>query len=532
MSKILSLSKVLFLEQFKSAFAKVSPGKKARGIVLAVLLSALILFSIGSSYYTQHLMLETGGMGHYILFYAIVNVVIILLILFTLQIQNVFFEAKDFEFLASLPLKNYEIIVSKLLAQLINAYLISFLILAPSLYFLFLSFSANFLSILFLVLGFVLLPFFNFFVATILSYAVNFIAQFFNNPKRIRNLLSYIFMFGLVILIGFINFEVIGKVMETRTIPNILNYIFPTATQYFYAVTSSSYLSFLIFLGLNLVFMVLIVLLLSKTYFKVNKVKRNVKRKIKGEISFENKSVFKNLVKFEFKRFLSIPIYVFNTSLGAIVMALGALALPVAYFVFVRGSEFEILLLQKEFMLKAVFMVALGAGVGNCTTYASVSIEGQMYYFKKSLPITFEKQMLAKVAVNMLLLVPTLILLTILVPFLIMANLYIYEILLIFALAFVAQLFSAFVGLLANLLFIKLDWTSPTLLVKQSVPTFIYSIMLIISFVGIFSLMTTALSVMSIELFMLLVFLALCLISALLWLLIVTVGKKKYRKVG
>ena len=241
--------------------------------------------------------------------------------------------------------------------------------------------------------------------------------------------------------------------------------------------------------------------------------------------------MLKNLTRFEFKRFLSIPIYVFNTSLGAILMALATIVLPFVYLFWVKGTPYEMMIQQKEIMLYGGFVIALFSGL-NCTTYAAVSIDGQMHSFKKSLPISFEKNMIAKIFVNMLLFVPTFVLLLILLPFFISANVLYYEILLIFALAFATQIFIALFGLFANLLFIKLNWTNPTLLVKQSVPAFIYAMaMMLVLFAALGGIVEVS-KYMSIQTFMLILLGSFTLLSAIFWLLIATVGKKKYNKAG
>lgn len=532
MSKILSLSKVLFVEQFKTLFSKVSPGKKVKSIFLFVFLSALILFSIGSNYFTQHMVLNNSGMGHMVLFYGIINVVMILLILFTLQIQNVFFEAKDFEFLASLPLKNYQIIAGKLISQLANAYLISAFLFIPSLPFYFISAGFNLVSAMYLLVGFAFLPFFNFFIATLLSFFVNMIAKFSSNPKKVANILSYTFMVALAVGMGIINFVVLGDIAVTGQIPNVLKFLLPTTVSFFDAVVNLNALSFLFYVLVSVVLMALVVVMLSKTYFKVNKNKKSPVKKVKGSVSYKKQPVLKNMIWFEFKRFLSIPIYVFNTSIGAILMILASLALPFLYFfIFKTHPVFEFVMSQKDLVFIIGLVVALFASV-NCTTYASVSIEGKMHPFKKSLPISFEKNMLAKIAVNMILFIPTLIFLAVLTPFFVMAGLLFYEIILIYFVSFFAQLFVALSGLFANLLFINLNWTNPTLLVKQSVPAFIYAFILVAIMVGSFAIFQFSITFMPQNLFVLLLILAFVLLSALMWLLIVTVGKKKYNKVG
>ena len=100
-----------------------------------------------------------------------------------------------------------------------------------------------------------------------------------------------------------------------------------------------------------------------------------------------------------------------------------------------------------------------------CTTMASISLEGKNLWILKSLPVTPKAIYLSKIAVNLTIISPALFDAVIIG---IILNMGFLQTLLMLLVVIVCAVFISIYGLLVNLLLPNFNWTSETLVIKQS----------------------------------------------------------------
>jgi len=117
----------------------------------------------------------------------------------------------------------------------------------------------------------------------------------------------------------------------------------------------------------------------------------------------------------------------------------------------------------------------------SCTTSSSISLEGNNLWILKSSPVSPKSILLGKVAVNLTITIP----ITLLCCVMLMISLRTgwIDSLLLFVIPVLYACYSAMLGVIANLKFPKLEWTSEVAVIKQSASV------LVSMFVGFISIL-------------------------------------------
>jgi ABC-2 type transport system permease protein len=177
----------------------------------------------------------------------------------------------------------------------------------------------------------------------------------------------------------------------------------------------------------------------------------------------------------ETRRYLACSIYVFNTAFGPLLLLVFAIAMAVMGPDKILGligipTEAQTALPQETILiiLTGIFCFFPTA---TSTSAVSISLEGNQFWILKAHPFRTVDIFWSKYMLNMILIIPIGVFATVLVG--IRMGLSIPEILGMTAAPAVLGIFVGFIGLIANLLFPRFDWTSETVVVKQSVSVMI-----------------------------------------------------------
>lgn len=226
-------------------------------------------------------------------------------------------------------------------------------------------------------------------------------------------------------------------------------------------------------------------------------------------------------------RLLSMPTYLFNCGIGALLMV--AMAAMVAW----KGTD----ALQalgavpqiQELIAPALMAAMCFCAATTCTTSPSISLEGDRLWVLRSSPLSPQDVFLGKLAVNMILLLPAVAISVIILAF--SAGLSPLDLVLLFLLPSLLGLLIALFGLYANLLWPRLDYTSENAVVKQSASV------MAASFGGMGAILALGLcywflarKVMSYHIYCFCALALLALGCILLWRLLLTKGAKEYEQ--
>jgi ABC-2 type transport system permease protein len=478
MNNILNLTKIYTLEALASMVSKIKKKSKTKTTALYGVFGLIFLIfaaSMGFTFYGFGATLQQASLQNYVLYYGIIYFNIMCLIFLSFQTEGLFFKTKDYSLLASLPIKSYQIVISKILSILLLCYFFELLIVVPAIvaYFLFVPFSI--LKLLFFVLAFAFLPCFTISVSAIVVFCINKISSKATKKDTVNMFLIFGFMFVLIAFLMYVNYGGLNSIIAVGGIPQVLHFMFLTSSYAFYAIDGVSVGMLALTFAINIALFAASVGILSWSYFSINKNYQNKSTSAKKQIaSYEPKSVFKRLLNIEIKNFLNKPIYVFNTTFGMILLVIASVGVPILYFLNKQDVLGVVQAMQAgsiDFpILFFAFTPALFTFM-SCTTNCSISLEGQAIYFKKSLPVEFEKIALAKIVVNLLVCLPILLFFATGLPVMIDLGMSPLKISFAFFVPVLTAVFTSLFGLMVNLWFPLLTWTNVTVVVKQSMAT-------------------------------------------------------------
>ncbi|MEG1204625.1 MAG: hypothetical protein RSE00_05165 [Clostridia bacterium] len=529
MNKLWILFKNIMFNTYK--FNKKSnrgAGLKGIGSIFSIVFIVLIMVLYASLYsYIGMKFLQPYNLEKYIpiLFFLLGQIAV-----FMLSINSAkagLFDSKDNDLVFSMPIKPGIILSSRLLSLIIPCYIVSIAVFIPSV--IVYSILVNVSPIFYIVniLISLLLPIIPIILASIIGYIVAFFASKSQKSKIVETIVTFVIFFGVMISITSIQTLAMKFVQNVAAVELIINKYLPLIGLMQKALFEYSILSLVVFALVNLGLFVLYVLILSKGYIKLtmklNEIK--VKRTNKKE-TFEKSNKMSALVKREFKRYYSTPIYIFNTFTGVLMFVM------LTIFVLISGPDtlskmFSIELSQKILpaIIAAVasFMIAMSN-----TTCSSISLEGKSFWILKSLPITTKEVLKSKIILNVLVVLPLIAICIIALAIYFKIGIIATILLLIIATleCFVISLF----GLLTNLKYPNLNFVTEAQVVKQSMSSFV-SIMVptVIVFILI-GVGGTLVTVMSFNLLAMLLILALVVVMLVEKIILDKWGVKRYNK--
>ncbi|MGG5461333.1 putative ABC transporter permease subunit [Clostridium sp. B9] len=478
MNNLLTLLKVNFinnlgLNTFLLKGQEHKEKKKAVSKTLIMILApiAMIYVSAVYSFLLSDMLKEIGGMELLIIL-GIIGSAASVFITTIYKAQGNLFSLKDFDMLMSLPIKNSVIFASKLMdLLLLNWIFTTCFILPPAL--IYFNYSSGnivaFLSIL--IISILFIPLIPVLLGSICAFIIAFIASRVKFKNLITTIGSMILFLG-IFLISFKAQNLLNSLVQNSTgIIDLLSKVYPPAYFLSNALVQESYIELLKFIGVSLIPFIIFIYIFASQFEKINsKLGESYKKVEDYKVSnLEANGQLKALYLKELKGYFSIPIYILNTAFGMLLLIVGAVSIffmdinTLGAFLGIKEVADKISL----FVLGlSVFCIGLSA-----TTPASISLEGKNIWIIKSLPIDERNIFMSKILVCLTITVPALIVTNILFTIGLKFSITTFILNLVVTLLF--ALVSAVTGLIINLNFINLEWSSPTVVVKQSASVFI-----------------------------------------------------------
>ncbi len=445
-SSFLGLNKILHAPKSK----KISG---VGGLILTACLFALGIGYMGYLYTEIFAMVpSTTGNAYEVLILMLALSCIVSFFLSFYTVISLLYGNKDYEFLASTPIKTWEIVFSRIvymyLQDLLFAVvimigsLIKYLSVAPALLFL------DYLTLFLMILISPLLPTA---VSILLGPLVFIISSRFKRKNTVQTILTLLILLGCFSL-GFLE----GLGVDFTKIIGKIYFILPLAIS---AFTEWEYL--FLYAIVNALPFVLVFYFVIITYKKLNTLGK-VRKKVKGfKLStYGGRSTFRALLKKETGRLFSDVNYVMNNLLGPIFGTLGLIIFPIIVREIINIGYVEELLFIYPIIICFTFMLTP-------TTNCTISFEGQSFWILRTAPISMRFLLNVKLAVNALFhSIPALV--AGVVSTIIFGAPY-YVVLLIGGFGLAVSLLGGEVGLMMNLLFPHMNWKNSVEIVKRSV---------------------------------------------------------------
>ncbi len=429
------------------------------------------------------------------------------------SIGNLLYGAKDYDLLITMPIKPNVIVLSKLLYIYLENLLISLLVVVA----IFIRFNSiggtlTLNIVIFTLIMSVFVPFLSLSFAIIVGTLFSFISSKFKRRNLVQTIL-FLAVFGLLYYFLYTN-------NGTFSI-NKLYLLYGISLKAF-----SDVIYLLIFIGINLLSFVIVYLIISVFYPKLNSIMHSQKKSRNYKLkTYKSKRPFKCLFNKEIKRFFSSPNYFINTALGPIF----ALIFSVLFVILIRdiaGAFGADISDGTGDFLRVFGFIVVFFSAASPTTSSSISLEGKTFWQIKTLPISFKKYFNAKLMVNVIIntLPMFIVSLVLSIPlgteliYVVLFSLYVVSLSLLFGV----------LGLFYNLIFPNFEWEREQKVVKQSLPTFLCSLQSCL-WIVINVILDTEIILTSLEYLLICIGFALIL-SIIIYSVILTKGEELLRK--
>lgn len=465
MNNLINLTNIYIRQMFNQTFSARKKGKFST-LFFTLVIALIVFVGLGYSYYSMGKSFVSLGEPEMILLMGLISASIFVLFFTIYQQQGVYFKTKDYDFLASLPIKTSTIVFAKFLSSYALSLLYNFIFSLPAfvVYFIFNKITA--VGIIYSFISLMFTPAFIVLIGNLLTILISLATFKLKNKNIVNSIISLIFSILVILFVVFASNDAITNFFASGEISIWFRVLLPSLPFLFESVVTTSFLPFLFFLLISFASIILSVLFLTLTYKKINNIVLGVNSKSgKKTVSFKTESVSKALIKKEFRTIVNSPIYFLNTLSGAILSVVFAVVFGIMF----KGEDFVEFksLAVTIFAILMVFMTGVAP-----TSSVGINVEGENIYILRSLPIKFTTLAFAKILFSIL----------IYLPFYVVSNILFFSILQptdvwLIAISLVLQLvgivMSSTLGLLINLKFPKVNWINMTQAIKQSMSVFI-----------------------------------------------------------
>lgn len=388
---------------------------------------------------------------------------LITLILTFLKSSGVLIGLRDYDMVMSLPVKNSEVVLSRLTMVYLTNLLISVIVVLPSVVIFGINAEAGISGKSIFLLSFLFLPI----IPMIISLGIGVLISAVSSRSKHKNIFSLVLSTLIVLLI--VAASTRAQNMNTDEIVNIgivfsnmANKLYPPAALISKAVEQQNWLYFLAFAGISVLIGIIFVVLVAHFYQKMNTATFNHSVARYERKGLKVSSPFKAMYKREFDRYFSCTIYALNSTIGMVLLLVVALLL---LFISPEALEQQSGIAGLSQMLRRVLPLVIAVFVSmTSTASASLSLEGKNRWIMCSVPVWAIDVFNSKIAVNLTVICPFALISAVLLGFK-MGVTMTQAVLLCIVPAVYACFISVF-GMYMNVKFPKYDWTSEYYAVK------------------------------------------------------------------
>lgn len=469
MSKLVSLLKINFISSMGiNKFTKEkSKVERNKAIFLAATIGfTMIMLLVMAVLYFELLAkgLQQFGLLDIILVMGFIISVVMILFTSIYKAQGILFSFKDYDLLMSLPIKKSDILISKMTQLLVVNYFFSLFVLLPSAIIYFKYSNISSLFFLNLLLVYLTLPLIPIIVASIIAFGISYISSRMRHKNLVITLgtLAIVFIFFIA---SFKSNELINSfIANSKSISEGILKIYPPAILAVRGLANNNFIDILLFVVLSVAVFAIFILVFSKSFKTItSRLQESYKKSNYKMKEMKSSTQLISLIRKEVKRYFASPIYVINTIIGPVLL-LGMSIATVFMGEKVLATILEVDIVKEIIPVFLIVMVC-GTLVLSCTTNSSISLEGKNLWILKSSPIKPIVIFKAKIALNLLLILPALLISDIIFAF--SLKLSVIQFIWLIVISGIFSLIVPIVGIIINLLFPKFNWVSETAVVKQ-----------------------------------------------------------------
>ncbi|WP_019914170.1 hypothetical protein [Paenibacillus sp. HW567] len=446
------------------------------------ILAGMLMIAAASFGYSFGMALAFEQMGRLDLLLAIMMAVTSIVVFFTTiyKASGVLFNYKDYDLVMSLPIKTSHVVASRVLQLYILTLFFTVMVMLPAGMVYAIKVAPGALFYLFFLMTLFFIPLLPIIAATIIGSFISWFSSRFRASRMIS--LALTFAVIIAIMVGSFTLNGNGQVVADMGtgLADMIFKLYPLTAMYVDAVCSYRISALLVFTAISVLSFIIFATVLGRKYKAIHTGLMTSHASSKYKMKpLAVSSPFRALYKKELGRYFSSSIYVLNTGIGMILLLVMSVAL-----LFVSpeklGELIEIPQFSQSLGTLAPILVSLFVTL-SCTTSSSISLEGKQLWILKSSPVSKQSILLSKIAVNLTITLPVLVVSCVLLMISLRTGW--TESLLLLAIPLIYACYSAMVGVIVNLNLPNLEWTSEVTVVKQS------AAVIVSMFIGILSLL-------------------------------------------
>ncbi|MBE6158401.1 MAG: hypothetical protein E7159_01085 [Firmicutes bacterium] len=540
MKKLISLIKATMTSNMQ-IFKINTKGKK--GKINIFLVSLIAIYLMGAIFGYAWYFLEKLSLMH--IEYLILPLATFLVSLFTL-IEGIYkcgpliFNCKDDQLLLSLPIKKNIVLFVRLFKFYVFELMFNTLFLLPVIlaYIIFVKVTAISFYITTIIM-LLLLPIIPIILSCILGFMSSYISSKFKYKNIVEIVMSFIYLLSFLYLYSQGN-KIMDYIMNNASnINDMITKIYYPAGIYSSLTTNFKILDLLVFIIINISLLVISIYLLSLFYFKINSNLKEV-TKTKSisnnkELKIKTSSKTSSLIKKELNTFFNIPVFIVNAGFSMILYIIMCIVLITKLDGLINMINSTGLLMIPSSLITnnmpiIIFLIISLIAYTTSITSSMISLEGKNINNLKSLPVSAKTILNSKILACIVITTPILILgcIALIIKF----KISIINGIMLLLLAVLIPLVNHFLGLIINLKHPKLDYESPTDVIKQSASVFISMMLgglLVLASIGIviaiFNKYNTSIILLIVVTFYIIV-------DLILYKLLSNIGPKEFKKLN
>ncbi len=467
-----ALLKKQFLELNVNYYQNRKTGKKrsAFGIIAMVILFVFVFFCLGFVFYGMADMLAQAFIPNYIwLYFSIFSLlsVVIGILCDAFNTYMVLYNAKDNDFLLSMPVSPSKLLLVRLFGIYALGLLYECIVLVPAVIVYWVHTPAGILNIIFPILIILLTGVIVLVFSCLIGFGVSLIAGKVKNKSLATVAGSLLFLAAYYFFYFKLNTFLASIVSSPEKTGNTVKRVLYPFYVLGRAYNGEVIPMLIVFFSVAALFL-LTYYILSATYIKIATTdKGNTNKAVYIDKKAKVSSVRGALAKKEFKKFVSSPVYLLNTGLGLVfAIALAVVAVikrkALGGFVTMISAMFPDIadLIPAAVIVVIFFLLSL-----NAISAPSISLEGKSLWILQSLPVNASEVLLAKLIPHTVLNSSAAVICTLVLGFVLKSD---WQNLLFSAVLLVLFCeLTAILGLFYNLKYPNLNWTNEAIPVKQ-----------------------------------------------------------------
>ena len=490
MSNVLTLTKVLIKNNVFAFSGRKKNGRSvsakggAFGFALIMVMSIVCMGA--PTIYALDLILKEYNLSEFILTFAIPVGGITALIFGSFSIMNIFYFNKDSEKLLHLPIKSSELLMAKFFASLISEYFILLMFILPIILGVGIGSDVGIVYYIYSLGIAILMPIIP---SVIISIILMIFNKIFHFGKK-KDIFMYVAT-GIILCFSFaysfgLEFILDGEEEALLTLINgdLSSYmklgklLFPFFNSATYSLVHYNEFiglaSFITFVGMNLLFLVILYFIGDKLYIKgLTTYSGNETSKKKSLTKIYKKNhggVMSSLILHEWKTIKRTPVFMLNVVVANVIFPLIiACSFVVAYFESGKDVIDELLMMINIenggiLLIATSALLVLSSLCG--ASSSAISREGKNARFMKTVPVDLKTQLDAKVYFSMI--VESIVLFVVVGILVFVIGLPWYYGAMLVVLAMLAMLVNNYINILIDLRHPRIDWVEESEAVKQN----------------------------------------------------------------